>query len=176
MILTFLRRQPLFAAAVLLVCFGGRVAAEPVKIVAVGASNTKGFWIGQEHAYPARLQALLRQRGIDATVTNAGAHFDTTAGMLRRIDAAVPDGTHLVIVQPGGNDLRFFGSREKRSSNIAARERHLRGRGIKVVVFDPVFPPEYYTLDGIHFTAAAHAHIAERLEPDVLRALGKGRR
>jgi acyl-CoA thioesterase-1 len=176
MILTSLRRQPVFAAAGLLVCLGGRVAAEPVKIVAVGASNTKGFWVGQEHAYPARLEGLLRRRGIDATVINAGVHFDTTAGMLRRLESAVPHGTHLVIVQPGGNDLRFFGTREKRSANIAAMERHLRGRGIKVVVFDPVFPPEYYTFDGIHLTAAAHAHIAARLEPDVLRALEKGRR
>jgi acyl-CoA thioesterase-1 len=175
MTLTFLRR-PVLAAVGLLVCLCGRAAAEPVKIVAIGASNTKGFWVGQEQAYPARLQALLRSRGIEAHVTNAGVHFDTTTGMLRRIDSAVPDGTHLVIVQPGGNDLRFFGTRERRSVNIATMERRLRARGIKVVLFDPVFPPEYYTFDGIHFTAAAHAHIAARLEADVLNALGKGGR
>jgi acyl-CoA thioesterase-1 len=176
MTLTFLRRQPVFAAAGLLLWLCARVEAEPVHIVAVGASNTRGFWVGKEQAYPARLQTLLRARGIDAHVTNAGVNFETTAGMLRRIDSAVPDGTQLVILQPGGNDLRFFGTREQRAANIAAIESRLRARGIKVVVFDPVFPPEYYTLDGIHFTAAAHAHIAARLEADVLKALRQQRR
>jgi hypothetical protein len=52
-------------------------------------------------AYPAQLQALLQARGIDAQVTNAGVPFDTTRMMLRRIDTDVPNGTDIVIVQPG---------------------------------------------------------------------------
>jgi acyl-CoA thioesterase I len=95
----------------------------------------------------------------------AGVIADTTSGMLQRIDSSAPDGTHLVILQPGGNDLRFFGTAEQRKANIAAIERRLRERGIKLIVFDPVFPPDYFTFDGIHFTAAAHAQIAAQLLP-----------
>src|SRR4051794_15320435 len=82
--------------------------AGPLRIVAVGASNTHGWYVGNQGAYPAQLQALLKAKGIDAHVTNAGVPFDTTAMMLRRIDIDVPNGTDIAILQPGGNDLRFF--------------------------------------------------------------------
>jgi acyl-CoA thioesterase-1 len=141
--------------------------------VAVGASNTWGWGVGGQNAFPARLEALLRAKGIEAYVANAGIIADTTAGMLSRIDSAAPDGTHVVILQPGGNDLRFFGTVEQRKANIVAIERRLRDRGIKLVVFDPVFPPDYFSFDGIHFTAAAHAQIAAQLLPMVTAALRK---
>jgi acyl-CoA thioesterase I len=157
---------------------GGRSSpreAEPVTIVAVGASNTSGWGVGEQNAYPARLEALLKANGVAARVINAGEIFDTTAGMLRRIDSAVPDGTRLVILQPGANDLRFFGTKERRTANIAAIESRLRARGIDVIVFDPVFPRDYYSFDTIHFTADAHAKIAAQLLPDVIAALRKQR-
>jgi acyl-CoA thioesterase I len=167
---------PIFALAFVLLAMTWRPAeADPVRIVAVGASNTWGWGAGGQNAYPARLEALLRARGIEAYVTSAGVIADTTAGMLRRIDSAAPDGTHLVVLQPGGNDLRFFGTAEQRMANIAAIERRLRERGIKLIVFDPVFPPDYFTFDGIHFTAAAHAQIAAQLLPMVTAALTKRR-
>jgi acyl-CoA thioesterase-1 len=149
----------------------GLAKGEPVRIVAVGASNTWGWGVIDQNAFPARLQALLRAKGIEAYVNSAGVIGDTTAGMLRRIDYAAPDGTKLVILQPGGNDLRFFGTGEQREANIAAIERRLRERGIKVIVFDPIFSPGYFSFDGIHFTSAAHAQIAADLAPLVTAAL-----
>src|SRR5476651_1968357 len=97
-----------------------RAEAATMNIVAIGASNTSGWGVGVQSAYPAQLQALLHKKGIDANVTNAGALGDVTSGMLSRLDAAVPKGTDLVILQPGANDLRFFGTKEQRSANIAA--------------------------------------------------------
>lgn len=158
-------------AIVLLAICGKAVEAAPVHIVVVGASNTAGWGVGRQYAFPARLESLLRAKGIEAYVKNAGVVASTTNGMLRRIASAVPDGTHLVILQPGGNDLRFFGTRERRKSNIAAIERRLRERGIQLIIYDPVFPPEYFTWDSIHFTRAAHAQIAARLAPLVIAAL-----
>jgi hypothetical protein len=64
--------------------------------------------VGNQGAYPAQLEALLRAKGIDAQVTNAKVSFETTGMMLRRIDRDVPDGTDIVILEPGGNDPRFF--------------------------------------------------------------------
>src|SRR5436190_9508036 len=83
-----------------------------LNIVAIGGSNTSGWGVGAANAYPAVLQALLRRKGIDANVGNAGVVGAVTAGMLRRLDSAVPPGTDIVILQPGANDLRFFGTRE----------------------------------------------------------------
>ena len=71
--------------------------AKPLRIVAIGASNTRGFYIGKEAAYPAQLQQLLKQNGIDAEITNAGVAFDTTAAMLARTESEVPKGTDIVI-------------------------------------------------------------------------------
>jgi acyl-CoA thioesterase I len=137
--------------------------AAPVRIVAIGASNTHGWYVGNAGAYPIQLQALLREKQIDAQVTNAGVPFDTTAMMLRRLDREVPDGTKIVILQPGGNDMRFLGTREQRAANIAEMDRRLRARGIKVIVYDEEIPLRYYSLDFIHLTREGHAMIAADL-------------
>jgi acyl-CoA thioesterase I len=141
--------------------------AAPLKIVAVGASNTTGFGVGAQNAYPTVLQALLRKKGIDATVINAGVNGDVTSGMLSRLDSAVPAGTNIVILQPGGNDLRFFGTRERRAANIAAMTQKLRARGMRVIVYDPEIPADFYQWDHIHFNAAAHAKIAATLAAEI---------
>jgi acyl-CoA thioesterase-1 len=143
-------------------------------VVAIGASNTSGFGVGASAAYPARLEELLRACGHDVRVINAGTSFDTTAGMLGRLDAAVPAGTSAVVIQPGGNDRRFFVSRARRSANIESMTARLRSRGIPALVYDPVFPPEAYQWDGIHLTAARHLLIARELAPRVARLLGGG--
>jgi acyl-CoA thioesterase I len=142
--------------------------ARPLTIVAVGASNTSGFGVGKQNAYPAVLERLLRQKGIDAHVTNAGVWGDVTAGMRNRLDAAVPKGTDIVILQPGGNDLRFLGTKQARTANIAAMVQHLHARGIHVIVYDPdPVPADFYQLDGIHFNATAHAKIATTLAAQI---------
>ena len=146
--------------------------APPLRIVAVGASNTHGWYVGNQGAYPAQLQALLRAKGIDAQVINAGVPFDTTAMMLRRIDKDVPNGTDIAILQPGGNDLRFLGTRYRRAANIAEMERRLRARKIKVIVYDEEIPLRYYTIDFIHLTLEGHALISAALLPRVMAILG----
>lgn len=161
------------AATVCLLAIVCGAFTKPIHIVAVGASNTQGWYVGKQGAYPAKLEVLLREQGIDANVVNAGVPFDTTAGMLKRIDSDVPRGTDIVILQPGGNDRRFFGTKQQRAANIAAMERRLRDRAIKVIVYDDEIPPQYYTFDFIHLTAGGHAFIAAQLLPRVLATVGR---
>ena len=149
-------------------------SAKPLRIVAIGASNTQGFYIGKDAAYPAQLQKLLKQNGIDAEIRNAGVAFDTTAAMLRRIDGDVPKGTDIVILQPGANDRRFFTSKQQRTANIAEMERRLRARGIQVVIYDEEIPLRYYTLDFIHLTQEGHAMIAAALLPRIMALARSG--
>jgi acyl-CoA thioesterase-1 len=145
--------------------------ARPLNIVAIGASNTSGFGVGEQNAYPAVLERLLRQKGIDAHVTNAGVWGDVTAGMRNRLDAAVPKGTDIAILQPGANDLRFFGTKQASTANIAAMTQRLHDRGIRVIVYDPdPVPRDFYQWDGIHFNAAAHAKIAATLAAQIVVA------
>jgi len=147
-----------------------------VRIVALGASNTEGWGLSPEHAYPVRLQALLRAKGIDATVANAGIAGDTTGGMLARLDSAAPTGTQIVILQPGTNDERM-GLGAERAANIETMRSHLAARNTQLVVIEnavlDALPRSELRDDGIHFTPAGYAILAERILPQVLGALGK---
>ena len=149
--------------------------AAPLRIVAIGASNTHGWYVGNRGAYPAQLQALLRAKGIDAEVTNAGVPFETTAMMLRRIDKDVPNGTDIAVLEPGGNDRRFFGTKEQRTANIAEMERRLRARSISVIVYDEEMPLRYRAFDFIHFTYEGHGIIGAALLPRVMEILDRRR-
>src|SRR5262245_9309736 len=124
------------ALALLLLTLPALAQAASLKIVAIGASNTSGWGVQSGSAYPERLQALLRARGIDAEVKNAGIPMETTNGMLERIDRDVPAGTNIVIIQPGGNDLRFFGTKERRTNNVNAMVARMRARGMVPIVYD----------------------------------------
>jgi acyl-CoA thioesterase-1 len=155
--------------------------AEALNIVALGASNTAGR--GQGHhpggvdrsqAYPAQLEAMLRAKGIDAHVRNAGVAGDTTGGMLRRMNSAVPDGTQIVILQTGGNDARRGVSSGETAANTATMTSKLEARGIKVILLDKSdAPASTRDPDGEHFNAQGHAAIAASLLPRVIAAAGR---
>jgi acyl-CoA thioesterase-1 len=162
-------------AAAVVICASAAVNAAPLRIVAVGASNTHGWYVGNQGAYPAQLQALLRAKGIDAQVTNAGVPFETTGMMLRRIDRDVPNGTDIVILEPGGNDKRFLVPPTWRAANIAEMERRLHARSINVIVYDEWIPLHYRALDFIHLTQEGHAMIAAALLPRVMEILERRR-
>jgi len=76
-----------------------------LRIVALGDSLTVGFELPASAAFPARLEAALKAKGIDATIANAGVSGDTAANGLARLDWSVPDSTDGVIVALGGNDM-----------------------------------------------------------------------
>jgi acyl-CoA thioesterase I len=150
-------------------------AKADTQIVAIGASNTSGFGAGFGQSYPAQLEAMLKARSYKVQVTNAGIPGDTTGGMLARLDATVPAGTRIVILQPGGNDQRFGYTKEQRANNIRAIVAKLQKRGIRVIVADNLQGLlAKHSTDGIHFSVEAHALIAKRLYPQVAGALGVG--
>jgi acyl-CoA thioesterase I len=167
------RAVPLAIAALMFA--SAALNAAPLRIVAVGASNTHGWYVGNQGAYPAQLEALLRAKGVDAQVTNAGVPFETTGMMLRRIDRDVPDGTDIVILEPGGNDRRFLVPMQQRAANIAEMERRLQARSISVIVYDEVMPLQYRAFDLIHFTYQGHTIIATALRPRVMEILDRRR-
>src|SRR5947207_11709680 len=73
------RRLGLLATLVLMAMLVGssfNAEASPLRVVAIGASNTSGWGVGAQSSYPAQLERLLRAKGIDAQVTNAGMPFD----------------------------------------------------------------------------------------------------
>ena len=79
--------------------------AEQVQIVGFGDSLTAGFGLAPGEGFTDRLQAALRAKGYDVAVANAGVSGDTSSGGLARLDWSVPDGTRLVILELGANDM-----------------------------------------------------------------------
>lgn len=87
-----------------LLAAGQAPAAEPVKIVALGDSLTAGYGLPAADAFPAKLQAALKVKGIEVTIANAGVSGDTTSGGLERLDWSVPADAGAVIIELGAND------------------------------------------------------------------------
>jgi len=109
------------------------LAAERLTIVAVGGSNTYGMGVSRADAYPPQLEARLRRDGLDVTVRNEGINGQTTAEMLFRLRLTVPEGTHIVILQIGGNDLRP-GEETNTNVNVEKMVATLRERHIEVLI------------------------------------------
>jgi acyl-CoA thioesterase-1 len=152
----------------------GPACAATVNIVAFGASNTAGKGVGTGYAFPARLEALLRAKGYDVNLSNAGISGDTTAGMLGRLDSAVPNGTQIVLLAIYRlNDRRRGISDAEHASNAQTIVSRLRARGIKIIPVNINGLPRQS--DGIHLTAAGHEVVAERLLPQVIHAIGSPR-
>ena len=81
-----------------------------VRLVALGDSLTTGLGLPANAAFPVKLTAALKGRGIAAEVADAGVSGDTAANGLARLDWAVPD----------ANRWRDPGARRQRH---AARDR-----------------------------------------------------
>jgi acyl-CoA thioesterase-1 len=161
-------------------------------IVVLGDSNTAGFGVGREKAFPALLQAMLRRNGYDVQVANAGITGDTLRGMLARLDRDVPQGTRLVIVQGGYNDVLAGSSAATLAASIEGILSRLAARRIKTVLcgfynrgwdtlgramgrtYGAVFvdgstcyDPQYRSWDGLHMTTDGHQVVASRLLPRI---------
>jgi acyl-CoA thioesterase-1 len=84
--------------------------------------------------WPAVLEALLRARGSQVHVANAGVWGETTDATLARVSSAVPEGTRTVIlVDNPANDVRHNMTAGAAAANIAAIKKQLKARGIRVV-------------------------------------------
>jgi len=108
--------------------------AEPFKIVGFGDSLMAGFGLGPDQGFTDRLAAALRVKGHDVTVANAGVSGDTTSGGLARLDWSVPDGTQLVILELGANDMLRGVSPDITRKNLDDMLARLKQRKIAVLL------------------------------------------
>ncbi len=109
-------------------------SAEPFRVVGFGDSLMAGYNLGPDEGFTPQLQAALKAKGFDVTVANAGVSGDTTSGGLSRLDWSVPDGTQLVILELGANDMLRGLSPEIAEKNLDAMLARLRTRKIPVLL------------------------------------------
>ena len=139
----------------------GDVRAEDLRILMLGDSLTAGYGLASHDALPARLEAALRVRGLDVRVIDAGVSGDTTAGGLARLEWALADRPHAVVVALGANDaLRAIDPAATRS-NLDRLLSALAHRGLPVLLAGMLAPRNLGTEYGMRFDAI-YPDLAER--------------
>ena len=184
-----LKRFILHTTVILAGAYGATAEANAqTRIVAFGTSFTAGLGITSSQAYPAVLERLLRAKGYNVAVTNAGMFNDTAVTGAARVGSAVPNGTKLCIVEFGVNEARgFVGNVADVQGGLQAIMSNLRSRGIKTIFISrfgtrsPGGPT--ISFGGVmnqhrgsdkkgHPDAEGHAIAAQKLLPMVMAALG----
>lgn len=128
-------------------------SSQAVKIVGFGDSLMAGYNLGPQEGFVPRLQAALREAGIEAEIANAGVSGDTTSGGLARLDWSVPDGTDLVILELGANDALRGVSPQIVRANLDQMITALKARGIAVLLAGMLAPPNMGADYGAQFNA-----------------------
>ena len=103
-------------------------------ILALWDSLTAGLWVSEDMNYPAQLEAKLKERGYSYTLQNAGVSWDTSAGLLSRMDWIL-DGTKpsFAILCIGANDAFQGKSVEDIEKNIRSILEKLQAKNIPIL-------------------------------------------
>jgi acyl-CoA thioesterase I len=184
-----LARRVILGALAGIVLLTVPAAAQTIKIVAFGTSNTLGRYVAPTDSYPSKLEAALKAHGHDVHVINAGRNGDTVAGGLARLGTAVPEDTAMAIVEFGVNDRRAGVAPARIQAGLdqivdRLRERHIQvlvanymdvtggpvARGTYFVLFDVAkFSPTFHVANDPyhHLNAAGYDLVVARMLPAV---------
>lgn len=119
---------------------GAGAIGAPLRLVALGDSLTAGLGLAPAEAFPARLEAALRERGHDVSVINAGVSGDTSAGGLARLDWSLGGDADGVIVELGANDALRGISPAQTRDNLDRLLAKLDERGVGVLLAGMLAP------------------------------------
>jgi acyl-CoA thioesterase I len=127
-----------------MVAVADAAAQEPPKLVVLGDSLTAGYGLPQEQAFPVRLEAWLKQNGVNVKVINAGVSGDTSAGGLSRLDWAigVPPAPYAIVALGANDGLRGL-SPAALEQNIDRIVERLKARNVKVLLAGMYAPRNY---------------------------------
>lgn len=113
------------------------------RIVMLGDSLTAGLGVSSDQAYPALVEAELRQEGWPVRVINAGVSGDTSAGGRTRIDWLLQQRPMMVVVALGANDGLRGLPVDALEENISEIIDASREAGARVLLLGMKVPPNY---------------------------------
>lgn len=136
--------------------------AEVLRIVGFGDSLMAGFGLAPGESFPEKLAKTLKAKGQDVTIDNAGVSGDTSSGGLSRLDWSVPDGTNLVILELGANDMLRGISPQLTEQNLDKMLAALKARKISVLLIGmraaPNLGPDYQAAFDAIYPRLAEKH------------------
>jgi acyl-CoA thioesterase-1 len=109
----------------------------------LGDSLAAGLGLPEDQAFPAVVEARLRDAGFAVTVVNAGVSGDTTAGGLRRLDWILGQEPEVVVVELGGNDALRGQPLEGIEANLREIVRRSREADAAVVLCGMDIPTNF---------------------------------
>jgi acyl-CoA thioesterase-1 len=135
--------------------------AKTPEVIAFGDSLTAGYGLPASEAFPARLQARLKDDGVGVKVVNAGVSGDTTTDGLARLDWALADKPDYVILALGANDaLRGIDPKIVRA-NLDKMIDKITASGAKILLLGMLAPSNW---------GAAYQHEFDQIYPDLAKA------
>jgi acyl-CoA thioesterase-1 len=112
-------------------------------VVAFGDSLTAGYGLDPGESYPAQLQRLLDERGLEYRVVNEGVNGDTTSMGLTRVGTALSHEPAWVILALGANDGLRGLSVEGMEANLRRMVEEFQQAGARVALAGMTLPPNY---------------------------------
>jgi acyl-CoA thioesterase I len=170
-------------------------SARPIHIVAYGDSMTAGWLVARKDAYPAQLQALLRKKGYDVAVDNAGINGGTSLDALLHFDEVIAPSTDIALLEFGTNDLRGGASMKTVRERLTEIVHSLRARKIEVLVIGfaglklggvaraenvayaewNLRPGQYRARDRAHYNRQGYAIVVAGMLPQVEALIARAR-
>lgn len=132
-----------------------------LRLLVLGDSLVAGYGLPSRTALPARLEAALRGLGLDVSVINGGVSGDTSAGGLARIEWALADDPHAVIVALGANDALRAVDPSLTAANLDQLVGVLVERGLPVLIAG-MLAPRNLGADYAERFDAIHPEVAAR--------------
>ena len=136
------------------------------QIVVLGHSAAHGY-VAESEMWSSVLENILRARGSQVHVINAGVNGETTEAELARVDSAVPNGTKIVILTVNGfNDARKLrGGAAGAAANVAAIKKKISARGIRIIdamgtYISVLRQPGMALPDGLHLSVEGNKKMA----------------
>lgn len=114
--------------------YANHTADSALRLLVFGDSLSAGYGLKPEESFPAQLEEALDAVGYNVRVINAGVSGDTTAGGLSRLEWALADKPHIVLVELGGNDALRGLSPAKAYANLESILAQLEKKGVSVIL------------------------------------------
>ncbi len=121
--------------AVSMTLFSGGAEAATKHILAFGDSLTAGPGLAADDTLTVQLQKLLKAKGHDVEVINAGVSGDTTAMGLDRLDYALSAGpVDIAILELGANDMLNGMPPKDARANLSRMIETFQSKGVNVIL------------------------------------------
>jgi len=117
--------------------------AGATRIAFLGDSITAGYGVAAPDAFPAVVEALLREHGRAVEIVNAGVSGDTSAGGLERLDWVLRSDPDVLVLELGANDALRGQPLPGIEDNLRAIVARAREHGAQVLLLGMDIPTSY---------------------------------